>query len=374
MVPNGRGQGMPNVPQQAMNMLMQNGINPKTLTQQQFNGFQNQNPAVQQKTMQVYAQNLAQHHNRSVMNQGAMSNGMMNAGAMANQGSPMMQPMGDGQFMPPMGMEYIANSQLRGQAMPGGVGQQGNGNHALQDYQMQLMLLEQQNKKRLMMARQEQDSMTRTDGPQIPGQPGMQPPGMSPSGSRTGNSPNPSEQMKRGTPQIGGLNGSPGPDGMQGRASPGAMNFPNGMGAEFNGTLFMKGMNEGMVPGGPGMRPPTTMNPNMNLDAMRAQQAARMVGANWQAGQQGQQMMPQPGQGQPQPMGTPQQRNNEMPPPQAPAAGASAGRTQPSSPQPGQAPPTPSQASKPNPKGKKDKNETRKVSKNPETASNFPLT
>jgi hypothetical protein len=30
-------------------------------------------------------------------------------------------------------------------------------NHALQDYQMQLMLLEQQNKKRLMMARQEQD-------------------------------------------------------------------------------------------------------------------------------------------------------------------------------------------------------------------------
>ena len=31
-----------------------------------------------------------------------------------------------------------------------------NGNHALQDYQMQLMLLEQQNKKRLLMARQEQ--------------------------------------------------------------------------------------------------------------------------------------------------------------------------------------------------------------------------
>lgn len=33
------------------------------------------------------------------------------------------------------------------------------GNHALQDYQMQLMLLEQQNKKRLLMARQEQDNM-----------------------------------------------------------------------------------------------------------------------------------------------------------------------------------------------------------------------
>ena len=34
-----------------------------------------------------------------------------------------------------------------------------NGGHALQDYQMQLMLLEQQNKKRLMMARQEQDNI-----------------------------------------------------------------------------------------------------------------------------------------------------------------------------------------------------------------------
>lgn len=32
------------------------------------------------------------------------------------------------------------------------------GNHALQDYQMQLMLLEQQNKKRLLRARQEQDN------------------------------------------------------------------------------------------------------------------------------------------------------------------------------------------------------------------------
>ncbi|KAF1957574.1 ankyrin, partial [Byssothecium circinans] len=33
-----------------------------------------------------------------------------------------------------------------------------NGNHALQDYQMQLMLLEQQNKKRLLIARMNQDN------------------------------------------------------------------------------------------------------------------------------------------------------------------------------------------------------------------------
>ena len=42
--------------------------------------------------------------------------------------------------------------------------QAGQPNHALQDYQMQLMLLEQQNKKRLMMARQEQDSKNGQDG------------------------------------------------------------------------------------------------------------------------------------------------------------------------------------------------------------------
>ena len=51
---------------------------------------------------------------------------------------------------------------------PGG-GQAGRGsNHALMDHQIQLLLLEQQNKKRLMMARQEQDTILipRTDGPE----------------------------------------------------------------------------------------------------------------------------------------------------------------------------------------------------------------
>jgi hypothetical protein len=49
---------------------------------------------------------------------------------------------------------------------PAGVG----GNHALQDHQTQLMLLGQQNKKILMMARQEQDNMmSRTDEPSSQG-------------------------------------------------------------------------------------------------------------------------------------------------------------------------------------------------------------
>ena len=69
----------------------------------------------------------------------------------------------------------------------------------LNGYQKQLLLLEQQNKKRLMMARREQDNISRDLS--MPGQPGMLPPRMSPSGSRTGASPNPSEQMKRARPR-----------------------------------------------------------------------------------------------------------------------------------------------------------------------------
>jgi hypothetical protein len=49
------------------------------------------------------------------------------------------------------------------------------GNHALQDYQMQLMLLEQQNKKRLLMARQEQDSMPYPYSPAVNASTNMQP-------------------------------------------------------------------------------------------------------------------------------------------------------------------------------------------------------
>lgn len=86
-------------------------------------------------------------------------------------------------------MEYMARNQG---AMAGQQPMQGNGgqsgNHALQDYQMQLMLLEQQNKKRLMMARQEQHENNPNGAGQMQGV--NMPSGMSP-GSRTGTSPNP---------------------------------------------------------------------------------------------------------------------------------------------------------------------------------------
>jgi len=375
---------------------MANGINPTSLTASQFQSFQSQNPAVQAKSIQVYAQNLAQHHQRSAMTNQAMPKGMMNPNVMPNQGSPMMQPMPDGQNMAmgPINEYYAGNPAggipMRAMQPPGGQG----GNHALQDYQMQLMLLEQQNKKRLMMARQEQDSMTRADGqPVMPGQmPTQQPlaPGMSPQGSRAGPSPNPSDQMKRGTPKMGaaGLPGSPTPgDGMAARGSPAAMNF-GGMPQDMGGAQFMGGfqMNkmEGMNPNGvPNMRPPSS-NPGFNgqmnapMEAMqRTQQAGnRMPSGNWQQqGPQGGQMMQQPPQGQqPQQMGTPQERN-AMPPPQAPpAGGANAGRTQPSSPQQNPAA-TPTQSNKSNPKkkgGDKDGQRKRPTKKNSTANANAP--
>ncbi|KAI1628983.1 hypothetical protein EDD37DRAFT_30971 [Exophiala viscosa] len=319
MMPNVRP-GMPNVAPQ--NMMIQNAFNPN-MNNAQFR----QNGAMPQKPMQAN-----------------MANGMMNM----NGGSPMMQGMNPAQFSDNMQMEMYRQQGMGNQQMQGTPGGGQSGNHALQDYQMQLMLLEQQNKKRLMMARQEQDNAVNRDGaPMV----GMQPGGMSPSGSRTGTSPNPADQMKR-TPQMGGMPGSPSAaEAMAGR-SPAGMNFMNGMPtSDFNPAMFMKD-NQGMVvPGGPNMgRPPTSMEMQQ---AMARQQQNRMAGQF----QGGQPMVQQPSQGQPQPMGTPGQRN-EMPPPQAPVAN-SAQRNQPGSPQ-SNAPPTPSTGNKPNPKSKKAKEDSNK--------------
>ena len=164
MMPNGRPMppGMPgqqmmhnNDPQaqHANQLLMNNGINPGNLSEAQFASFQQQNPSVQQKSIQVYAQNMTKHQR----------GGMEKAGGMSDAGSPMMPP----------GMELnpdffagnpAAAQQMRGGMLPNGAPNASGGNHALQDYQMQLMLLEQQNKKRLLMARQEQDTITRPEG------------------------------------------------------------------------------------------------------------------------------------------------------------------------------------------------------------------
>ena len=307
---------------------------------------------------------------------GQMAGKMPNAGPQS-QGSPMMNTGQDTGAIP--GYYNVGDAGPQGgmrSGQPGG--QPGGGNHALQDYQMQLMLLEQQNKKRLMMARQEQDSMT------IPGREGGVPPGVigangqpyqqgaSPQGARSANSPNPSEQMKRATPHMNPAGmPSPLPEG-QSRGSPSGMNF-NMPGGQMDPNMApqyfkMNGMDPNMVGAMPnGMRPPSShpgggfngqMTPQQMAMAQQRQQA--VANANWQTGPNGQ-MMPGPNQGGPQqPMGqgTPQQR--AMPPPSAvPAGNGANGRTQPSSPQQGAAPPTPSQGNKANPKKKNDSKENK---------------
>jgi hypothetical protein len=387
MMPNGRpaGQGMPgqqvgNGPNAtAQQLLLSNGINPETLNPDQLQAFTNQNPHVQAKTIATYAANLQQHHGNQMPNKA-----MPNAPGPQNQGSPMV-PQGND----PTQMANFYNAQDMGG--PGGMrpgpngAQAGGSNHALQDYQMQLMLLEQQNKKRLMMARQEQDltgGVPRVDGPGGPGGPGgpnaQSFQGTSPQGGRSGASPNPADQMKRGNPQMNNAAnmGSPAPDGAHSHNSPNPINFIGGNQMDpMNAPHFYKGMN-GMDTNmaaaaaaaqmNGNMRPPNShpgqpFNGQMNPQMMRQQQQAGQGGApmNWQAGMNGQQMPPQGAQ--PPVQGGPQR---SMPPPSAPAAAANAGnsRNATSSPQTSTAaPPTPSQTNKAAPKKKDTKNAKSKV-------------
>lgn len=196
------------------------------------------------------------------------------------------------------------------------------------------------------------------------GGPGF-PPTMSPQGSRAGPSPNPSDQMKRGTPKMNqqGLPGSPMPDAsmQQNRNSP-VPNFgdhgqiPGGMAPPF---YQMQG-----GPANPMMRPPSS-HPGGNAgnfggqltpQQMEAMRNGAMQNGQWRGPQQMMQnQMQQPG-----PMNAAQQRNNPMPPPPAPPT-EQPGRTQEPSPsQPAAAPPTPNQSNKPNPR-KKDTKDNKKV-------------
>ena len=324
-------------------------LDPNILAPNQFNNFQGQNT---KKNLDAYSQNVAAATLRQSMP--------------GNMQGPLMDSQG--------GMAEFYNASgnaMRGQMPTNGQPQPGQGNHALQDYQMQLMLLEQQNKKRLLMARQEQDQVRPGEQP-MGAQAGFAP-NMSPQGSRSGPSPNPSEQMKRGTPKMGqaGLPGGPNspmpdPSMVHARNSPGAMNF----GAMDMMQHGMKGV-DGM-PMGPRMPPPSS-HPGFNggptnaaqMEALRAgQQGVRMpngAGA-WPQMPQGQTpgmpQGPQPGQQ----MGTPQLRNVNMPPPQnVPGQNGANGR--PASPTQSTTGGTPQPANKANPvkKGKADKN-TKKAS------------
>lgn len=405
-MPNGRpaGQGMPGqqvgvVPpsssqKQHMQSLQHLGTDLGSLKQAQMAAFQSQSPAVQNKQIIHYAQNLQQQQ------QNQMPKQVPNATGPPGQGSPMVPQGPDGAALNNFyNAEGMGAAGIRPPGGPNASQQPGGSNHALQDYQMQLMLLEQQNKKRLMMARQEQDGsgsmgMPR-DGSGGPGGPGGPPPGGAPpfqgtsppQGARPGASPNPTD-MKRGPPQMNPAGmGSPMAEGAQSRGSPNAMTFMGGqMDPNQNPQFNMNGMAAGgNMPGGPhmnGLRPPSShpqppfngpMNPQQQQQMMAARQPpGQMPGQpgqqmQWQQqpggppGPNGNQMVPQ---GQtPQVAGTPQQRNAMPPPAQPAAAAAAANARNTSSPQVSTAaPPTPSQQNKAAPKKNEKKSAKDKVS------------
>ncbi|KAI5802429.1 hypothetical protein FPQ18DRAFT_9278 [Pyronema domesticum] len=388
-VGNGRGgtpQGVPpggaqtSAATQAQQLLMANGINPNQLTPQQFAAFQGQAPLSQQRSIHLYAQSMAAATGKNIAQLQGGPKGMPHNPGQA--GSPMMPQTSEGGVGGGMGEFYAGQAQGMRTALGA------SGNHALQDYQMQLMLLEQQNKKRLMQARQEQDNIASHGDANRPGYHQS----MSPN-SRAQPSPGPGgKPAMAGTPKMpnqGVGPGSPLPDGHMGAHAQQRNSPASGVGFSSQGSeghnminAYPMGNNAAGMPNGGGMmRPPGfdgqmaqpgmagQMNPNM-----RAQQAGRGQPGMWnpqqqqmalqqqqqQQAQAHQQQSGQPGQQNqpPQQVGTPQPgRQNlphqAMPPPQAPPNAANPGRPAPASPQVvSNQPPTPTQSNKPNPKGK----------------------
>jgi len=131
-----------------INLLTENGINPSYLNPAQMEVFQAQSPQIQEKSIRLYAHDIMINQRRQCMR---------------SLGSTIIQPGVDDN------MPRFSNGNTALQ-MNSGVQINSAGNHALQDYQMQLMLLEQQNKKRLLLARQEQARME-GDGRVTPVQP-----------------------------------------------------------------------------------------------------------------------------------------------------------------------------------------------------------
>lgn len=356
MGPAGRGQPMSGPQMNNLNaaaganggMLLQNGV--PDIHQQQL-GFAAQTPNMQQK-LEVYPGHLAQQYRANMNNfTKAMNANLSQSNQIPGQGM-------DGRMEFAMGGQRMSGSAAGGPA---------GGNHALEDYQMQLMLLEQQNKKRLLMARQEHDNL----GQQHPGSAANAPftvaPNMSPSQSRTGGpSPNPNEQLKRvaGTPKMGqGVPESPLTD-LPNRGSPAPFDQP-----QMPQTAMHQQMYAPMM-GRPPSSHPAGAFAMANMSAqqidMRRPNGVGMLANGQPFPQGGPQMIPQNMQNpqqQPPQIGTPQQRPNTMPPPPAPVSQQEQSqRAQPPSPsQPNQAPPTPSQSSKAAPKKKESKAATSKV-------------
>ncbi|KAE9968223.1 hypothetical protein BLS_005970 [Venturia inaequalis] len=326
----------------------------------------NPGPAGRGQAMQGQLSNMNGGPNGTMLLQNGMPSEMpqQQMNAFAQNGHPKLEAMGPNGAVPgPMGAQ--SNMEFPGmggrdQMQANGQNGTSQGNHALQDYQMQLMLLEQQNKKRLLMARQEQDNVNHVPVNTPGGQSTTFTQNMSPSGSRAGPSPNPNDQIRKiaGTPKMGqNLPGSPAMQGdMQNRATPPGNGYHEMPGVLQHQQRMFSNQGNPMMPGqggpssNPGFNnmqmPSSPMNPQQ-MEQLRLNGGRMPNGQPWQANAQ--QMMQQGPQGQ----GTPQQRHSTMPPPPAPN-NQEQQRTQPSSPAQTAAPPTPNQTNKANPKGKKE--------------------
>ncbi|KAK4555924.1 hypothetical protein LTR86_007144 [Recurvomyces mirabilis] len=322
-------------------LLKARGIDPNDVSQDRIFQVALQPADHRVKSVDAYSASIQQTMKSSL-------NKMSQQGVPPNMAGSPMNP-----GMDPNNNEFFQAANGRGPGsmppnmMPGGpnaaavAGQNanGSGNHALQDYQMQLMLLEQQNKKRLLMARQEQDSMA---NPGMPGGGGQFPGGMSPGSQARGGDPSPNAgDVRHGTPKMSkGM--SPNSGDMAGRGSPQPGMMP-GMGNDQ--------MRHMMAPNGQMMRPPSSHPMGPQGQPLGPDQMAMLQNPTGRTmmptGQQfNPNMMPgQPG-GPPGPNMTP--RSQTMGPPPAPQSG-----TQPSSPAQPPAPPTPSQGNKAKPGNKK---------------------
>ncbi|KAK9467185.1 hypothetical protein V1512DRAFT_237941 [Lipomyces arxii] len=365
--------------------------------------------ALQAQQIQQYSNNLMQNH-RAVMNMGKVAGqnaGMQQPGAPHVPGGlPMIghtgsDPAHPGMFVSDMYGQNPNGSQMR--MPPGSQPSVGGNTNALQDYQMQLMMLEQQNKRRLMVARQEQqDAVIK----QPSAAPGMQNDvgynAMSPQQGRPAPSPQANMEMgKRATPKIANqpIPGSPLPDGQQfgaGQRPSSRNSSPNMAGGfsssvdQFNvlvgnggGNMMMRNVQGNHSAGfSQHLQPMGGNDMTGNRQAMAGRQPNGLVWAQQQsngqpmmAGQQGGQ---QPGMGPGNPGGPtsqPQSRQHmqQMPPPQAPSAGRSS-----ASPSMSNAPisaPTPP-ASKLMAKGKKEREPKKRTKKQTAAAiaANNPVT
>lgn len=315
---------------------MQNLLQSKGFTSEDVEGMNQEQLAqlsampqsFQAKSVEVYRDAMTKRAEAGIANvqktNSNASKGIPPNNAMVPGGA-QSSPMSQQGMEAPTGDFYNGNARMgmqpNGAAGNGQQNGQQNGNHALQDYQMQLMLLEQQNKKRLLMARQEQDGMSHSVGP---------------------GGPNGGEYW------LGGMRRSHeayhDADCLPGRGSP----QPGMMDPNANPAMRAQMI---MGPNGqPMMRPPSSHPMNqqqmMQAEMMRAQM---MPNGGWPGGQPPPGMMPGQQPGQP-PNMTP--RAGNMPPPPAPAPGNNG--TQPSSPAQPPAPPTPSTTNKAKPGTKKD--------------------